>query len=407
VASLLVGFVFQMPAYYATWGRYTLLTGLILLPLAMAVSVDIARVGANRERILRLTALTAGLLLAHYFAALLLALFILTLLIFITFTRWSVSRPTSRSGAMGAILIGGGLGFLVTIPWLLRVWRYASVYTSLSFVPASQALDTVFFANYLPYLRYLLGPDRNYLLLGLAVLGLLVAGWRSSTRLLTVWALGLILIGLPWGPKLDPFRPDHALIVIFLPAALFIAEGLITFVDRVQEGRLAIAGRAVVGTLLFVLFVWGLVDTRKIINPVTVLADQSDLAAITWVEVNTSPEARFFINVTPWQTGVYRGVDGGWWILPLTGRQTLVPPTMYVLGNVDFVRQTNDWAEKAIQLEGCTPAFWELMGAARINYLYLKDGVGALDAKDLQGCAGTEVLYQQNGVSIIHISQEA
>jgi hypothetical protein len=47
------------------------------------------------------------------------------------------------------------------------------------------------------------------------------------------------------------------------------------------------------------------------------------------------------------------------------------------------------------------------MGAAGINYLYLKDGVGVLDAKDLQGCAGTEVLYQQNGVSIIHISQEA
>ena len=67
-AALLVGFVFQMPAYYVTWGRYTLLTGLVLLPLAMAVALDIANKERSNQRLVKLAVLTGGLLLSHYFA---------------------------------------------------------------------------------------------------------------------------------------------------------------------------------------------------------------------------------------------------------------------------------------------------------------------------------------------------
>jgi len=79
LAALLVGFVSHMPAYYATWGRYTLLAGLVLLPLGMAAGIDLLEEGGAEtrayrpRRIARLVLFTAGLLLAHYFAALLLA----------------------------------------------------------------------------------------------------------------------------------------------------------------------------------------------------------------------------------------------------------------------------------------------------------------------------------------------
>ncbi len=43
LAALLSGFVSQMPAYYATWGRYSLLCGLVLLPLAMGAAFDTRR----------------------------------------------------------------------------------------------------------------------------------------------------------------------------------------------------------------------------------------------------------------------------------------------------------------------------------------------------------------------------
>ena len=40
-AALLVSFATRMPAYYLSWGRYTLLTGLVLLPLAMGQAINL------------------------------------------------------------------------------------------------------------------------------------------------------------------------------------------------------------------------------------------------------------------------------------------------------------------------------------------------------------------------------
>ena len=48
LAALLVGFVFQMPAYYLTWGRFTLLTGLVVLGPAMAAALDVFK-GPDRR----------------------------------------------------------------------------------------------------------------------------------------------------------------------------------------------------------------------------------------------------------------------------------------------------------------------------------------------------------------------
>jgi hypothetical protein len=75
-AALLVSFATRMPAYYLSWGRYTLTVGLILLPLALGVALEIARGKARWGNTLTLALLTAGILLSHYFAALLLAAFL-------------------------------------------------------------------------------------------------------------------------------------------------------------------------------------------------------------------------------------------------------------------------------------------------------------------------------------------
>ena len=69
LSAILVAFVTQMPAYYVTWGRYTLLTGMLLLPLAMASALDIVNKGVQKSRLFTLGLLTAGILLSHYFAA--------------------------------------------------------------------------------------------------------------------------------------------------------------------------------------------------------------------------------------------------------------------------------------------------------------------------------------------------
>jgi hypothetical protein len=383
ITALLVGFVFQMPAYYATWGRYTLLSGLILLAAAMAVGVEIAGQGGSRRRAARLAVLTAGILLTHYFAALLLAVFLGILCLTSLAPRKSGSVPVR---VWSAILGGGLVGFLLALPWLDRVWGFAGSYTTITTVSPGASLDAIFFADYLSYLWYLMGPTRNYVLLGLGAGGLLLAGWRRVTIPLTLWTLALLALSSPWGPHLNPFRPDHAVIILFLPAALFVAHGLLTAADRLRDTRFSSLGYALVGVVVLGFLAWGFRDTRQILNPVTIIADQADLQALAWINANTPEDARFYINVLPWQTGIYRGEDGGWWILPLTGRQTLVPPSMYILGETSFVQQTNDWAGRAAQLTGCTAELEGLLEDAHLDYLYVRADRGNLSPTALADC---------------------
>ena len=98
---------------------------------------------------------------------------------------------------------------------------------------------------------------------------------------------------------------------------------------------------------------------------------------------------------------MYRGVDGGWWILPRTGRETLVPPTMYVLGDLRFVNEVNAWASRATKITGCTPDLYSLLEDADLDYLYVKNGKGNLQSSALVGCPGLRVVYAESGVTII------
>jgi hypothetical protein len=403
-AALLAGFVSQMPAYYVTWGRYTLLAGLVLLPLAMAVSIDLVHQrGPRRLQIIQLGLLTGGVLLAHYFAALLLALFLLFLG---AQTLWGDMREHRgfRSAQWPALLGTAGGGAVLASPWILRVWHFSKESVKVQAISPAQPVDAVYFPNYLSYLWRMAGPNRNYLLLALALLGLILLVWHSRGRALAGWTIVLGLISLPWGIHLNPFRPDHAVIVLFLPVTLLATDFLFTVGERIQRGGLASAAKVGLAAALLSLLVWGVWETRDILNPTTVLASEADLDAIHWIEVNTPPNARFFINVTHWQYGIYRGVDGGWWIDLLTGRETMLPPVMYALGDSEYYNRINSWAEQASHVEGCTDGFKDLIRAAGLTYIFLGKEPGALRPDEVSACPYLSMVYQQGGVSIYRVT---
>jgi hypothetical protein len=149
---------------------------------------------------------------------------------------------------------------------------------------------------------------------------------------------------------------------------------------------------------------WGVRETGTILNPATILATQADVQAIEWIEKNTPPEADFFINVTPWQYGVYRGVDGGWWVPLLSGRQALLPPVLYSTGEAGYFQKISGRAEQASQMEGCTAELREFVHSARLGYLYLVRGRGTLQAAALEGCDFTRLVYEKEGVSIFRVT---
>lgn len=150
--------------------------------------------------------------------------------------------------------------------------------------------------------------------------------------------------------------------------------------------------------------IWGIAQTSDILNPATVLADKDDVRAVEWVSEHTPADARFFLNTTPWQGQVYRGTDGGWWILPLTGRQTLPPPVVYTWGAPDYVKQMTGLAEQASKISACGPEFWSIVREAHLDYAYLHAGLGKLSPAALQNCPGAGLAYQSGDVSIFHLT---
>jgi small basic protein len=405
IAALFVGFVFQMPAYYITWGRYTLLTGLVLLPLAMAVALDITNKKRSNRRLVKLAVLTGGVLLSHYFTALLLALFLifLGLQVLVGDVRQGKSLRGSR---WIPLTLASLTGALLASAWMVRMLGFNQDWVGVRAVLPAQSLDSTFFPNYLPYLWRMMGPRRNYVLLALALLGLVVSLRRPKTRAFGFWGLAVGLFSLPWGFHLSPFRPDHFVIVLFLPASLLVTDFIFTAWERLQSGRFRMVGVILAGAVIVSLLAWGLWETRLIINQSTVFTNQADIEAIEWVAANTPSEARFMTNVTHWQYRTYRGEDGGWWIMPLTRRETLLPPALYAMGAREAVEKINKFAETTSQLKDCSAEFWDLVQEAGVTHIYLVEGRGSLQPKGLEDCADLSLVYDEGGVFIYEVVED-
>lgn len=403
LAALLTGFVTQMPAYYLSWGRYTLLTGMVLLPLAMAAAFELVNKKFSLARLATLTILSGGLLLTHYFVAALLAIF-LVILAFQALLRDIRTRTGWRDSVVVRLSVSVISGLGLALPWLLHTWAHSHRALDLRIVPIGiEAVERLYFPAYLNYLWRLLGPVRNQILLIPALAGLALAVARQRTRGLAIWIIIICLLSQPWGIYLAPFRPDHAVIVLFFPTAMLIADLVFSLMDWRNTGRIGMFKAGVLFGLCAALLGWGAYGTRTIVNPGTILAGEADRRAIEWIDRNTPQEAKFFINVNHWQFGIYRGSDGGWWITPLTGRKTLLPVALYPMGDPGYVQGVNQLAEKASQLKGCTPEFWEIIREEGYDYLYLTVGKGSVQVESLVGCPGLRRVYEQGGISIYQV----
>jgi hypothetical protein len=207
--------------------------------------------------------------------------------------------------------------------------------------------------------------------------------------------------------RLGPFRPDHFAIVQFFPASLFLADLLFSGGAALLLELRGIAGRWLSVSMLLVaaggLLLWGLRETRSVVNSSTNFTNTADVAALEWVKTNTPPTARFFINTAAWQGKVYRGVDGGYWLVPYTGRSSLLPPSLYATGERAYLEQVNDWALRASQVKDCSPELWELVRAASLTHIYVRSGSGSLQPDALVNCPRLRQVYKRGGVFIYEV----
>jgi hypothetical protein len=160
--------------------------------------------------------------------------------------------------------------------------------------------------------------------------------------------------------------------------------------------------------LVFCLLSAGLAANVSAINPQTTLVGPSDIRALDWINDHLPADARFFVNTTPWGYGVSRGVDGGAWILPYTGRWSIAPTVFYPFGmDMEGKKETMDWGERAAKVGTCDDQFWDLVKEEELTYAFLSEKAGILQPQVMEDCVGAKRLYQADGVSVWHLDMSA
>lgn len=422
VALGVVGTISLMPAYYVTWGRYTQLTGLVVLPAAAMLS-ERWLAGGERWALGLGGVAVAGLGLVHYRVLVFYGVFIGALLVYkgLGSIRQTVSPRITRmnsdavprNGAEAEIEpdIGKYLAraavltcvvLLLLSPWITRLL--------ITLVPTGRGAgwfrgQAAF--NAVP--RGLIDVGYDRVLLRLALLSLLLGliWWPRLSILIALWVAGAVLAA---NPNLIGLRETWLLsnatlvITLFLPMAILTgalagaaADAVLIRLPPGWQSGVAF-GMAGVFLLGMTIGAWRAID---IVNPITIIVTKDDMAAMRWIRQNTEPDAGFVTNVRIWQFRAYMGADGGYWIPLLTGRRTLVPPAIYSFGSREYYYQVQDTLERLAQISDAQdPRLEELMQRYDLKYVYLGAKGGQLSPKSFLNHPGYEPIYSNGPVWI-------
>ena len=402
-SALIVALLSTMPAYYVSWGRYTQLSGLLILPVVSILSIEAAGRRDRRAAALGVLAL-AGLILTHYrvFAFYVCFVAVWWLVELARYPRaWR-----ARLRELGWHAVVGLLALAVLMPWVLGVaaglWLRAFAYWGGK--PSAALWD--FSWHYVNS-----GFDRYMLVVGLlgAVVALVDRRRFSAVLLLWMGALFVItnpsLLGLP-GEGLT--NNVAMLITWFMPLAIwcgFLGDELLRNWLAVLKGRWRTLCYLLTATGLVALSIAGVRRQITIVNPDCVLGTQADVEALAWIEGHTPPGSRFLINAKPWQGSTYVGTDGGYWIAPLTQRPTTTPPALYPLGDRDDMLHVREFGQRVEELVTDPAGLWALLREEGVDHVYVGTLGGPLDPEALRADPGFRLLYAGGRVHIFEVVQ--
>ena len=403
VAALISGLVTPMPAYYTSWGRYTELAGLLIMPAVLAIFVQLNKKEGEKpdvKAILLACLAFTGELLVHYrvlaFLAILLAAYVISQISFSNEKLLSLGKKVLVPISLIAL---GSL--LLAMPWVFPNLSRAVPYVMQS---AGSPRGKLFGDFTWSFLNAALGKYS----LWAAGLGLLVALIRLQRFTLTVvlWVIGmfslanLAVFGLPGGSFVNTTSVE---ISLFMPISLLggylvsqVAELAIRFLPGYTK-RLTIIVFVAIGFLVAVL---GMQQLLPLLNPITELSRQGDRPAMQWIQVNIPQDEIILINPFQWMVGVYAGNDGGYWITPLTGRKTIPPPAIYGFGSSQYIHSINVLSQKIIQDGGNPDDLWNFMQANDLHYIYTGVRGGPISVSGLDASPHFEKLYANQGAYI-------
>ena len=397
-AAFLVAIPFFFPAYYATWGRFTQLTGMIIMPVLIAFTWLLIRGAKRWQRAWWLVGLlAAGLFLVHFRVFLIYLPFALVV--------WLMSW-----GRNGRWLIAAGLTSIGLIG--LRAMQLVQLHNNNVGAVINRRISGY---NAFPVGYYETGWERYFVwAAGGLLLVLLVAifqrkWWSPLPLALTGWigSLFLLLIGEPLGlPETSLINLNSMYITLFVPLAIYLAvignrlwqQG--QRLPGILQGNLLILVSAA-GTAVFL---FGIQQQLTILNPQTILAQPADLNGLQWVDEHLPQDATIAVSSWLWLGNTYAGSDGGAWIVQSTGRQSTMPPADYIYSR-DLVEQVNGFNETAVSIED-----WSTIESANwlrdqgVTHIFIGAKGGFFDPSALSRNPNISLMYAHNGVFVFELS---
>jgi len=424
IAALIAGLITPMPAYYTSWGRYTQLAGLLILPAALAIFVKLLERlqvdGGNvhsggwqdalrclwRENwkvLILLSFLLAGIFITHMRVAaftISLAGIYYCYWLLVSFPR-GVTMQQAITEIFGLLIIAF-ISLVLLLPWLPATVSNLL----LPKLNAWSGLTTTPFSDF----------SWNYLTTALGRLSLILAGlgfvWgllrrRAFPLVLAVWAASLFALanlnafGLPGGSFINN---TSVTITLFMPITLlggYFTADLLGVITKHLPGpwrylpvSLAVIALAAAASL-------GFRSLVPLLNPVTFLYRAGDRPALEWVDANLPAGAEILINPFPWGYGLYAGNDGAFWLSVLTENPSMPPPVLYGISNdQDEVARINQLSQ-AVLTNGSNPeTIANLMKENDIPYMLIGVRGGVLPPAVYMDSDLFKLLYQAEGAFV-------
>lgn len=419
MAALVTAAFSPMPAYYTSWGRYTQLAGLLILPAAMLLLNQLRTGPASeppavrfkdslRDHLLLLLGAAiacAGLFLTHYRVIAFLGCWLVAYLLV---EAWPplLHRKDGRSLLNDVAVIGSAalLAILLTLPWWPETIRTLfiphlswSQYRPEPFGDFSWRFLTTALGY---YTLWLAGFGLAWTLVRRRWFGLTLALWVG----LLFFLANLGALGLPGNGFVNSLSVEISLFMPLSALGGFLIAELVT----AGANRLPARGRppyfAVLSLLVAGLSLFAAQKLLPILNPSTNLFRQADRPALEWIAENVPVEDTVMINPFAWGYGFYAGSDGGYWVTPLAGRKSMPPPVLYGLGGPsDQASAISEFNKQVIDLRNDPEKLHAALQSWGIRYVYMGVRGGMLSPRVLSTSPLFALRYQGEGTWVFEV----
>jgi hypothetical protein len=412
-AVVIGGFLSSMPMYYTNWGRYTQLTGQVILPVVIILFWILAEKPQSgwHGPALAGTAI-GGLALTHYrvliFALLALPLFLIFYL-----------RRSNFRQFLSNYAVAGIVGALIFLPWFIHVYGgaiYSHLVSQLSTPAQSISASTNEYNSIQPLNTYL--STFLWVLTGFSLLW----GFLRRQKEVVIFALWWLMLLLAANPHWLQLSGTGALSNFAIAIAIYIFAGVIlgasvgwlTESNRLHGLRWSYAAIAVV--LLLSSFYFGYQRLKDIIPAQFSLVTNPDVHASQWIQLNLPNDATFLVNsFFAYGDSVIVGSDAGWWLPLLAHRTVTTPPLTYGFESgptPDYVAQVNALWYTVEHYGVTSQQAIDMLKKYGVHYVYIGQQNGSvnysgpviLDADAMIASGEYKQVYHQDRVWILELN---